>query len=185
MANKTPSWSDFHNAGRGPDLPLSDAARRQLVSGVLPSGEANGLDFAQQNTAINQPFPYPNDNTSEEFAFTSGTDRAMFPDQFDEDWWDASGVVKTYPPEEGALVDDNSESGVFHFNQLLSQFSNASQIIKQQIDDFTIFNPYVHHENLPAGQSSQKATPVLIPYVSTYQVSIDFDAYNGRRGFGG
>jgi hypothetical protein len=60
---QTPTWDDFHNEDLGPKLPLSDEARKQGVSGVLPSGESNGLDLAQQGSGINRPFPYPNTNT--------------------------------------------------------------------------------------------------------------------------
>jgi hypothetical protein len=176
-ASGTPEWNDFYDEGIGPSLPLSQAQRAQGPSGVLPSGEGGGFDFAQ--SGINSPFPYPNENTPENLAFSDGATRADFPDQFDSDWWDVSGVIKTYGPEEGQLAD----SGVFNFNELLSQFSNSQEVSDQQITDFTIFNSYVHHQTLPA--NDRNSTKIEIPYLSTYSVSIDFNAYSGLGGYGG
>lgn len=183
MADPTPTWDNFYNEGLGPKLPLSAAARTQGVSGVLPSGESNSLDFEQQGTAINEPFPYPNTDTPENKAFPSGQSRSQFPNQFSDAWWAASGVVKTYGPDQGTLVDEERESGVFHFSELLSQFSNAQDVVAKQIDDFTIFNDYIHHETVPPNAS--KGSVVRIPFLSTYNVSIDFNVYGGWRGFGG
>ena len=180
---QTPTWDDFHNEDLGPKLPLSDEARKQGVSGVLPSGESNGLDLAQQGSGINRPFPYPNTNTPDNKAFPSGHSRSQFPDQFSDDWWAASGIVKTYGPVEGALVDQSRESGIFHFDELFSQFSNAQNVAARQIDDFTIFNMYIHHERLPSNAIAGNL--IEIPFVSTYRTSIDFNAYNGWQGFGG
>jgi hypothetical protein len=49
MADPKTTWNDFYNQGLGPELPLSYAARMQGVSGVLPSGESNGLDFVKDS----------------------------------------------------------------------------------------------------------------------------------------
>lgn len=176
-ASGTPEWNDFYDEGIGPSLPLSAVQRAQGPSGVLPSGESGGFDLAQ--SGINAPFPYPNENTAEDLAFSDGATRADFPDQFSDGWWDASGTIRTYGPEEGQVA----ESGVFNFNELLSQFSNSQEVSVNQITDFTIFNSYIHHQVLPA--NDEKATKIEIPYLSTYSVSIDFDAYSGRGGYGG
>jgi hypothetical protein len=180
MANPTPDWDDFYDEGLGPDLPLSAAARQQLPSGVLPSGEANSFDFRQHGSGINSPFPYPNQNTPDELAGITKTD---FPDQFSDAWWQASGALKTYGPDEGTLVDTEQESGIFHFNNLISRFSSASGVNQSGITDFTIFNNYVHHQRLPSNNNNADA--IEIPFVSTYRTSIDFNAYNGQQGFGG
>lgn len=180
MANPTPNWDDFYNEGLGPDLPLSPTARQQLVSGVLPSGESNGFDFRQHGSGINSPYPYPNQNTPDELA---GITKSDFPDQFSDAWWQASGALKTYGPDEGTLVDSERESGIFHFKQLLSGFSSTSGVGQSGITDFTIFNPYIHHQRLPA--NATQGDLIEIPFVSTYRTSIDFNAYNGSRGFGG
>lgn len=182
MADPTPTWGDFYNEGLGPNLPLSEQQRAQLPSGVLPSGEAGSFDFRQ--SGINEPFPYPNLTTPDEFAFESGADRTMFPGAFSDEWWEASGTIRTYPEDPGTPVDEERESGIFHFNELLSQFSNSSGVKDNQIDDFTIFNSYVHHQRLPANNLTS-SQPILIPYVSTFNVSIDFNAYAGSGGFGG
>lgn len=181
MADPTPTWDDFYNQGLGPRIPLSEQQRQQPVSGVLPSGEANMFDFRQQGSGINEPFPYPNLTTPDELAFESGADRTMFPDAFSDEWWMASGVVKTYPADSGST--NERESGIFHFNELISQFSNATEVSGNQIDDFTIFNPYIHHQRLPSNNSAAGA--IEIPYVSTYNIALDFSAYYGSGGFGG
>jgi hypothetical protein len=179
----TPTWDDFYTEGLGPSIPLSEEAREQGPSGVLPSGEANSFDFRQQGSAINSPFPYPNLETPEDLAFSDGVTRSDFPDAFSDEWWAASGIFKTYGPENDTLVSEKDESGIFHFNKLISQFSNAVEVSTKQIDDFTIFNPYIHHERMPVG--SRDAGAIKIPYVSTSDVSIDFNAYGGQGGFGG
>lgn len=181
MADPTPNWEDFYNEGIGPNLPLGQAQRVQGPSGVLPSGEGGGFDFRQ--SGINHPYPYPNLNTPDEFAFPSGTTRADFPDQFSSGWWNVSGVLKTYGPDEGTLVDSERESGIFHFNDLLSRFSNSQAVSGKQISDFTIFNPYIHHQRSPSNKDD--ASVIEIPYLSTYDVSIDFNAYAGSGGYGG
>lgn len=181
MADPTPTWDDFYNQGLGPRIPLSQQQRAQGPSGVLPSGEANMFDFRQQGSGINTPFPYPNLTTPDNFAFESGADRTMFPDAYSDEWWAASGIVKTYPEASGST--NERESGIFHFSELISQFSNATEVSGNQIDDFTIFNPYVHHQGLPANNNNAPA--IKIPYVSTYNVSLDFNAYGGSGGFGG
>jgi hypothetical protein len=181
VSSGTPTWNDFYLEGIGPHLPLSGGQRAQGPSGVLPSGEGGGFDFRQ--SGINHPFPYPYTDTPDEFAFPDGATRADFPDQFSSGWWDASGSIRTYGPDEGTLVDSGRESGIFHFNDLLSQFSNADEASGNQITDFTIFNPYVHHQGLPANRNNPPA--IQIPYLSTYLTSIDFNAYSGPGGFGG
>lgn len=183
MADPTPTWDDFYNEGLGPQIPLSEVQRALGPSGVLPSGEANSFDFRQQGSGINQDYPYPNLTTSDDLAFESDADRATFPDAFSDEWWAASGVVKTYPESSGALADDERESGIFHFQQLLSRFSNASEVSGNQIDDFTIFNSYIHHQRLPANNNNAPA--IQIPFVSTYSLSIDWNAYAGPGGFTG
>lgn len=181
MADPTPTWDDFYNQGLGPRIPLSGQQRAQGPSGVLPSGEANSFDFRQQGSGINAEFPYPNLATPDDLAFESGADRTMFPNAFSDEWWDASGIVKTYPPESGST--NERESGIFHFNELISQFSSATEVSGNQIDDFTIFNPYVHHQRLPS--NARNASAILVPFVSTFNASLDFNAYYGSGGFGG
>ena len=131
-------WSDFYDNDPelGPLLPLTSGQRVQLVSGVLPSGESALFDNRQlhsvrseapgfRGSGINAPFPYPNQSTKNEFKFTtnlspsgaseSGED-SQFSEMFSEDWWDASGILKTYPASASPLIDSQQQSGIFHWN---------------------------------------------------------------------
>lgn len=195
-ADPTKTWKDYYDAGLGPELPLPIEKRTQPESGVLPSGESNFLDTEQQGKAINSEWPYPNKNTPTNKAYPEGTqaqDQSQ-PDKFNYDWWVESGVVNTYPPSgESSLVDDERQSGVFHFNESVSQFSNGQQVKSKQIEDFQIFGKYVHHERIPydvtqpsnPGTGNWGGDAILIPYISTYRTAIDFNAYGGTTGFGG
>ena len=88
----THEWKDFPD---GPSLPLSREQQAQLVSGVLPSGEAHFFDYRQDRSVnptvrsdngsgINYPFPHPNPDTPdrEKFLTASGSKEhpADFPD---------------------------------------------------------------------------------------------------------
>jgi hypothetical protein len=171
MANTNPTWNDFYSEGLGPQLPLSAAQRQSTASGVLPSGEGGGFDYIQDRTVrgesegdrgsgINQPFPYPNEDTEASFKLDGA---------YTTEWWDASGIIKTAGPDGGELYDPENESSVLGFNGLSSNFSNSQDIVEAQIDDFTIFNNYIHHERIGG--------IVSIPYISTYNVAIDFRPY--------
>jgi hypothetical protein len=173
MSYSNPSWSDFSDAGIGPKLPLDESQRVQMVSGVLPSGESGGLDFIQYGSKINDQFPYPNLSTQENRAFTNGESREMFPDKFSDEWWDASGILDTSPEDSGVLFDPKNESTIFHFNGSVSRFSNGEEVKSNQISDFKIFNPYIHHE-LSSGKNKRA---VEIPFISTSTISLDFRPY--------
>lgn len=73
-------------------------------------------------------------------------------------------------------VSNPDESGIFHYNELVSSFSNVSEVSGLKANDFEIFNNYIHYYPKPEDQS-----PVKIPYVSTYKVSILFDPYTPRN----
>jgi hypothetical protein len=171
MSYSNPSWSDFSNQGLGPELPLSQQQRTQLPSGVLPSGEAGGLDLAQFGKEINKDYPYPNSSTPQELSsirIGSGTPASQ---KFSDDWWAASGILKTYPEDPGDLLDPERETSIFNFTNSISRFSNATDVKSKQIENFTIFNPYIHH------QTSRNNQPVAIPFLSTFNVSLDFRPY--------
>ena len=166
------TWQDFADAGDGPDLPLDDSQTALPVSGLLPSGEGGGFDYSQThalrlearevlNSGINQPYPYPNQSTDDEYANSDDNEYA-----FDDKYWEVSGILKTGGPTEGEIKD----TGVFNFNKLSSNLSNAQDVAVTQIENFTIFNNYIHHERFE-GQAVQ------IPYISTFNVAIDFNAY--------
>lgn len=186
-----PTWNSFNQEAGGtssgnPPLPLPDVMRRLPTSGVLPSGEGAGFDFRQHTdvraetspsgdepgitgVGINYPYPYPNASTPIEFAmvsghyYASGTEYVkVLPQMFTEEWWEASGVVKTYPPSEGTLY--NGGASIFAYSGGRSQFSNGVFVSGKQINDFKIWNDFVHHE-LVVGQQ------VKIPFLSSYTVS--------------
>jgi hypothetical protein len=151
-----------------------------LVSGdygsgvILPSSEAHFYDFAQAHahnygSGINVAFPNP-------FSSNSA-------DQFSEDWWNVSGLLRTYPEE--AVVKDEKfwrghpvlsagdrgggHSGVFYYVGLRGQFSNLGTVVP--ISDFNIFNQYIHHARDVNGSVT------FIPYVSDYIVSVAYNPY--------
>ena len=66
------------------------------------------------------------------------------------------------------------ESGILHYNGLVSSFSNVSEVSGLKANDFEIFNDYIHYY-----PSDDK--PVKIPYTSTYRVSTIFDPYTPRK----
>ncbi len=192
-----------------PNIPLSKTERsmEHYTSGVLPSGESAYFDHSQLHipwqpfavSGINTPYPYPNRDpllgpiTEEKYVYTSGAiSPILHPTMFDADWWDSSGIIRTYPADIKGYADDNpamnaDQSGIFHWNSELregvpqpappkdpilkgSLFSNGELVKAGQIEDFKIFNPYIHHYRIDD-------TLVRIPYVSTYNVSIDWNAY--------
>lgn len=178
-ANPRPDWEDFYDEGLGPLLPLTSGQKVQYVSGVLPSGESNSFDFRQSGVV----FPYPNQGTEDEYAFTSDVNPEDFPDQFSSGWWDASGILKTYGEAPSGL----RESGIFNFHDLISRFSNATEVDVTEIEDFEIFGSYIHHERLPSNAKlgTVNSNSGVIPFLATSRAVIDFDAYGGWEGFGG
>lgn len=182
-------------------------------SSILPSSEAHFFDIVQAHrvrkdlfakfnaetpSGINYPHPYPNENTvtnNPYLAFTSGYLASYlvdgsFDQMFTKEWWDESGILKTYPPVKISGYAENIpamnayHSGIFHWNSqerkgfegndppILegSLFSNGELAKSDQIKDFDIFNNYFHQEFI-------NNTPVEIPYISTYKVSIDLNPY--------
>ena len=125
--------------------PLTEE-QKTLPSGmVLPSGEGNYFDFSQHqsvNAGSGINFPFVQD--------TSG-----------------SGLIATYGPS-GSPVEKKS---VFAPYGLAVPFSNSQAAAVTQIDDFTIFNDYVHYETGVASAAVQ------IPFLSTYTVAIKYDPY--------
>lgn len=199
-------WNDFNLASPslGPPLPLTSGQRVMPTSGILPSGEAGFFDNEQDRSlnptiglgvdnsekvgsGINYPFPYPNTETLDKFKYPSGDFYSEFYasgflEQFSSGWWEESGIFKTYgpTPHRGELVDDQwpkSGSGIAHPYGLQSPFSNAPRSKENSINDFTVFNPYIHHEKVPSTFSTENSNSLQIPYLSTYKVSIDWDAY--------
>ena len=179
-ANDRPKWGDF-SPELGPELPLSKAQRSisGLPSGILPSGEANFYDVRQthfKGSGINQPFPFPNTLTKDQFKYVSGN----YPSDFSDDYWDDSGVIRTYAGS-GEISVNALESGIFSKEGENSPFSNGNIIKQTQISDFAIFNGYIHHERFPGNSTKDfdKKDLLIIPYISDYDVSIDWNPYKG------
>jgi|TARA_R100000482_G_C5095587_1_gene133045 hypothetical protein len=168
----------------------------------LRRGEDRIFALQDPPSGINQPWPYPNRRVATNtpgFAYLSGYKPTDFQDMFSyyevggfpTGWWAVSGILKTYSPDisgytRGNPAANNRESGVFHWNGELdpnvtqpseppfiykgSLFSNGERAKSNQIKDFDIFNDYVHHHFI-------NKEPIKIPYISTYKVSIDWNAY--------
>ena len=129
--------------------PLTEE-QKTLPSGmVLPSGEGNYFDFSQHHSE--------NSGSGINFPFTQDTS--------------GSGLIETYGPE--GIANTGSVSGTFVADGLTVPFSNAQDVTVTQIDDFTIFNDYVHYYPGVDGASIQ------IPFLSTSTLTAasDFDPY--------
>jgi hypothetical protein len=124
-------------------IPLTDEQKVLPSGAVLPSGEANFFDVSQDYSL--------NGGSGINFPFSSNS----------------SGVIETYGPE-GSAGEANS---AFTPTNLATQFSNSQTVAFRQIDDFTIFNNYIHYE------TGVKGSFVYIPYISTFTVSVAFDPY--------
>jgi len=166
MDNKT--WQDFFDEGLGPSLPLSAEQQQQLVSGVLPSGESNMFDFAQQNTAINKKFPDPaNDEDRYDVVFTSGEQ-----------------------------IEEVSDTGIFHFQGVRGEFSSPSQVpsglgdrlqafyrppqdcstTPRQDYTFRVQDSYIHHK-------TYGGSPFEICFLSSYNQAIQMDRYGNLNSY--
>jgi len=198
-------WKDFYLAiptgTMGPFLPLTPNQQAMPVSGVLPSGESGFLDDLQHRSGngsvgsfgsgINYPFPFPNVATANALKYPSGDFYAelyssFFSNRFTPEWWEESGILNTYGPTPhiANLVEDARPkvgSGTLHPRGFQSPFSNAPRSKVNSINDFTIFNPYIHHKGLPS--TSAPGVAIFIPFLSTYKVSIDWDAYGRVNGY--
>lgn len=140
-------------------------------------------------------------------------------------YWDISGILKLEGPfESGSLLisygKDDIQSGIFYYQVLdydkffeasgnpegafySSLFSNAKDYIGDGINDFTIFNDYIH--NQPSGVTKQakkdlegedkkaEALATRIPYLSdlkkaeeynVYGLDTDYLGYNATGSYG-
>jgi hypothetical protein len=169
------------------------------ASGVLPSGEVGFFDFRQDRavnpfpwsngSGINYPFPFPNVNTIDEYKyptsdFYSAFYAQYFANQFSDEWWEESGILNTYGASDGSLVDDRrpkSGRGSIHPYGFQSPFSNAPASKVNSINDFTVFNSYIHHKRLPS--TSDEGLVIAIPYISSYSDAVDWDSYGQDNGY--
>jgi hypothetical protein len=158
-----------------PSLPLPTGDYGSGV--ILPSAEALFYDFRQAHTyhngsGINVTFPNPSGKSESKFS---------------EDWWNVSGLLRTYPAESvdkdalfwrthpilssGSL--GGGHSGIFYYVGLRGEFSNSGSV--EPVSDFNIFNHYIHHIR----DSSDDV--IFIPYVSDYIVSTGYVPYSVTR----
>ena len=123
--------------------PLTNEQKVLPQGAVIPSGESNFYDTAQN---------FGNHAGSGIDVIYTNT---------------GSGVIATYRTT--GITQDTS--GIFSPSGLTIPFSNSQDVALRQIDDFTIFNNYIHYETGINGAF------VSIPYISTYTVSLKFDPY--------
>lgn len=138
---------------------LTEVEKQQKVpSGILPSGQENYFD-TKQNPNNNGGFPinafYPSPKNPD--GSFSGTPLL------------ATSFSNELPPEIRRIIGQLKETGILHYENLIGRFSNATSTFSVQ--DFNIFNPYVHY------YSSENQSPVLIPYVSDYEVVLPISPY--------
>jgi hypothetical protein len=173
-----PEWDDFAPED-GTIFPVNQSLS-DFPSGILPSGESNFYDTGQSHvenggSGINYKFPYPDENTAHEFAHPSGEPSGLY----NEEHWATSGVIITRDKEEGSV--NSQQSGVFAMSGEFSPFSNGTIVKQDQIEDFTIFGNYIHFERFPSNSKKDfdKKGLLQIPYISDYDVSIDWNPYKG------
>lgn len=134
-----------------------------LTSGILPSGQENFND-ENQYPQINEAYPSPI-NVNGTFA---GTGLLMtYPP-----WWVYQNPTG-YPPELRNQFGVMKQSGILHYKDLIGNFSNVSGVSGIAVQDFNIFNSYIHYYPINTeitNQNKGSDSPVLIPYVSDYEV---------------
>lgn len=146
--------------------------QQKAPSGILPSGQENYFDSRQD----------PDNNLSLPI-------NAFYPSPINQDGnFSGTGLLATYPPtgyppQIRYLLGQLRETGILHFYDFSSLFSNATIVGLYQVSDFTIFNPYIHYypnkQELDSINNQNKSNnyPVYIPYVSDYEFSEPYDPY--------
>lgn len=146
---------------RPPPIPYLLSGGLYLTSGILPSGQENYFDTRQDpdnnfGLPINTFYPSP--------ANQNGT-------------FAGTGLLVTYaptgyPPEVKYKLGQLKESGILHYENLVGRFSNVSSVSGIAVQDFNIFNPYIHYYPIDeiTNNNKDKDSPVLIPYVSDYEI---------------
>lgn len=111
------------------------------VSGVLPSGEANFLDFSQVETIINKgtypvtipdTFNNPTTHSSQSIVAPIGLE-----------YYQSKQFIKEPPYyTESTVNGDGSINGIY-----IQALSNSKATRDYSINDFSIFNKYVHYDS--------------------------------------
>lgn len=136
------------NQGIPYNAPLTNEQKKQFPSGILPSGEANYYDFAQNSKPLNETYPSPTGTAISGIVPT------------------LSGFFPTYPKNANPI----EKSGIFSYDNLVGKFSNVNQVSGLKIESFELFNPVILYYQL-------NGKAIKIPYISTYKVSISYDPY--------
>lgn len=145
--------------------PLSSEQKKQRYPfGIMPSGESNFFDFSQSHIyhngfGINTYYPHPTG---------------------DGEFSEESGIIKTYPAS--PISFSEKESGIFAYNNLKSLFSNAHEVSSNNINSFSLDNPYIHYYSMPNKEKDfYKDHQFEIPFISSYKETIYlFDPYQKR-----
>lgn len=150
-------------------IPLTNEQKVLPSGALLPSGEANFFDFRQDRSnrngqGIDTDYPNP---------FFAGSGRAL---------------LATNPTLSGIITSGligGGEQGIFSYNNLSGQFSNAVGSLVSGITDFTIFNPYIHYYGVQVRNvRGNEIIPVTIPYLSDYTATSGdqlFDVYSNSN----
>ena len=139
-------------------------------SAIMPSSEMHFFDVSQShllgdklavNTGINTEFPHPSSFVEE------------------------SGTLKTYASGLASV----EKTGIFHYNKLQGEFSNAPSARENSITDFKIFNKYIFHykvfpdpetgsvDLLSDEDSIGKGHAIKVPYVADMVPSVQYQSY--------
>jgi|OM-RGC.v1.010598173 hypothetical protein len=219
-----------------PELPLSGAQMELVPSGaILPSSEANFWDSSQypvsglsSGVSVTNRFYYQNSITSSGINYGSDSGNIEWQNSpSGKYYWDHSGIIKLDGPFESSGISYSGgqiQSGIFYYSVsgvdeffissgnpsgefYSSVFSNASENIGDGINDFTIFNDYIH--NYASGEieiassgdddTASGVDPSIldgatrIPYLSdlkeaeeysTYGLDADYLGYNATGAYG-
>lgn len=114
-------------------------------------------------------------------------------------YWDVSGIVKLYGPFESASLfisygKQDIQDGIFYYQVLdydkffeasgnpsgtfySSLFSNAKDHIGDGINDFSIFNDYIHNYPSGFGVRGVKIQATRIPYLSDLKKAEQYSVY--------
>lgn len=145
------------------NLPLTPGQKLTASGILLPSGESSYYDFSQDysyhdGSGINVLYPSP---------------------------YFVSGLLATLPPSGGNTTGGTNGVGsgnIFNYGGLTGLFSNAEASLVSGINDFTIFNAYIHYYTIPTitvtGAANQT---VFIPYISDYTVVPPFNIYDQQN----
>jgi hypothetical protein len=129
------------------------------TSGVLPSGEANFLDFSQNEQYIYKP----------NFAPKTFTGAGHYTQSIVEptglEYYQSKQFIREPPDYINTLVNNNNEPNSFFIQAL----SNSKASRDYSINDFSIFNPYVHYDhsgvtNVPSEPANMVTDPLSFAF---------------------